>query len=66
MLIKMSTEEFNRARTIVIEQQQCSVQFVQRKLKVGYLAAALIVAGLEANGVVGPENGSKYREVLIH
>ena len=52
-------------RNYVIAIQKASTSAIQRKFQVGYGKAARIIDALEANGVVGPPNGSKPREVLI-
>lgn len=56
---------FNQAKELVIQHQQCSASFFQRKLKMGYKAACALVERMEKEGVCGPSNGSKAREVLI-
>jgi len=56
---------FNEAKGIVVLHQQGSVSFLQRKLKIGYSRAARLMDELEVNGVVGPADGSKARQVLI-
>ncbi|MFZ5986718.1 MAG: DNA translocase FtsK [Bacillota bacterium] len=50
---------------MVIEQGQASTSLIQRKFKIGYSRAARILDQLEANGVVGPFEGSKPRKVLM-
>lgn len=50
---------------MVIEQGQASTSLLQRKFKLGYSRAARIVDQMEANGIVGPFEGSKPRKVLI-
>lgn len=56
---------YDKAIQIVADTQKCSTSWIQRKLGVGYNRAAKIVETMERNGVVGPPNGSKAREILI-
>ncbi len=49
----------------VIESGQASTSFLQRKLKLGYSRAARIMDELEIMKVVGPQNKSKPREILM-
>ncbi len=56
---------YEDAVRLVVESEQASVSFLQRKLKVGYARAARIVDQLEASGVIGPFENSKPREVLL-
>lgn len=56
---------FNSARDLVVRHQQGSVSLIQRRLKVGYSRAARLIDELEDEGIVGPFEGSKAREVLI-
>ena len=56
---------YEEARAIVVHHQQGSISFLQRRLKIGYSRAASLIDELEANGVVGPANGSKPREVIL-
>lgn len=42
-----------------------SASLIQRKYRIGYNRAARIVDLLEERGIIGPQNGSKPREVLI-
>lgn len=56
---------FEDAARLVVQFQQGSASFLQRKLKLGYNRAGRIVDQLEAAGVIGPFEGSKAREVLI-
>jgi S-DNA-T family DNA segregation ATPase FtsK/SpoIIIE len=61
-----SDEDYkSRATEALIDAGQASVSFLQRKLKLGYARAARIMDELEADGVVGPYEGSKPRTVLI-
>jgi S-DNA-T family DNA segregation ATPase FtsK/SpoIIIE len=50
---------------MVIEQGQASTSLIQRKFKLGYSRAARILDSMEAQGIVGPFEGSKPRKVLI-
>ena len=54
-----------KALDIVIMKGSASASFLQRKLKIGYNRAARLVEEMEMRGIVGPQNGSKPRE-LIH
>lgn len=54
---------YEDARAVVIENKKASTSFLQRKLSIGYSRAARIIDMLEDRGVIGPQNGSKAREV---
>ena len=56
---------FEDAARVIVRHQQGSVSLLQRKLKLGYSRAARIVDQLEEAGIVGPNDGSKARQVLI-
>lgn len=56
---------FEEAKAAVVAAGKGSTSYIQRKLGVGYARAARLMDQLEEQGVVGPENGSKPREVLI-
>lgn len=56
---------FDDAAKLVVQFQQGSASFLQRKLKLGYNRAGRIVDQLEAAGVIGQFEGSKAREVLV-
>jgi S-DNA-T family DNA segregation ATPase FtsK/SpoIIIE len=52
------------AKQAVIEANKASTSYIQRKLRVGYSRAARLMDLLEENGVIGPADGSKAREIL--
>ena len=54
-----------QAVDVILETNQASVSLLQRRLKLGYSRAARLVDQMEENGVVGPFQGSKPREILI-
>jgi DNA segregation ATPase FtsK/SpoIIIE, S-DNA-T family len=56
---------FDEAARLIVQFQQGSASFLQRKLKLGYNRAGRIVDQMEAAGIIGPFEGSKAREVLI-
>jgi S-DNA-T family DNA segregation ATPase FtsK/SpoIIIE len=56
---------YDEAVRIVADTQRCSTSWLQRKMSVGYNRAAKIVETMEKNGIVGPPNGSKPREILV-
>ena len=55
---------YDQAVAIVCETRQASVSFIQRRLQIGYNRAARMVEQMEREGIVGPANGIKPREVL--
>ena len=55
---------YEMAKKIVFERHSASASYLQRRLKIGYNRAARIVEMMEEDGIVGPANGSKPREVL--
>lgn len=57
-------ERYDEAVNIVCELGQASISMVQRRLRVGYNRAARMIEMMEREGVVGPADGSKPREVL--
>jgi DNA segregation ATPase FtsK/SpoIIIE, S-DNA-T family len=58
-------ELFNEARELVIQAGKASASLLQRRLKVGYARAARLLDLLEAEGIIGPADGAKPRDVLI-
>lgn len=58
-------EHFDDAARLVVMNQQGSTSMIQRRLKLGYNRAGRIMDQLEHTGIVGPNEGSKAREVHI-
>ncbi|MFA5339643.1 MAG: DNA translocase FtsK [Candidatus Omnitrophota bacterium] len=58
-------EMYEEAVRMVLETKQASVSMLQRRLGLGYTRAARLVDTMEAEGIVGPYNGSKPRDILI-
>lgn len=56
---------FHRAVEIVLDQGMASASLLQRRLSIGYARAARLIDMMEAQGIVGPYEGSKPRKVLI-
>ena len=54
----------NKALEIVSQAGKASASYLQRRLKIGYNRAARLVEEMEYRGIVGPQNGSKPREIL--
>ena len=57
-------ELYDQAVAIVCDTRQASVSCIQRRLRIGYNRAARMVERMENDGIVGPTNGAKPREVL--
>jgi len=55
---------YEKALEIVIQQGKASASYIQRRLKIGFNRAARLIDEMEHNGVVGPAQGSKPRELL--
>jgi S-DNA-T family DNA segregation ATPase FtsK/SpoIIIE len=58
-------EMFEDAVRLVCQFNNASASFLQRKMSVGYSRAARILDQLEENGIVGPADGSKARDILV-
>jgi S-DNA-T family DNA segregation ATPase FtsK/SpoIIIE len=58
-------EMFDRAVAIVADSRNASISYLQRRLKVGYNRAARMIEHMENEGIVGPQVGTKPREVFV-
>lgn len=57
---------FSEAALIITDKERASIGMLQRYLKVGFNRAARIMDQLEEAGIVGPEEGTKPRKVLVN
>jgi len=56
---------YDDALSVILDSNKASASLLQRRLRIGYARAARLLDLLEENGVVGPVNGAKPREILI-
>ncbi|MBS3818795.1 DNA translocase FtsK [bacterium] len=56
---------FDKAVELVLLTGQASASYLQRKLKLGYARAARIIDQMEEEGILGPSEGSKPREIKV-
>jgi len=56
---------YNDAIRVVIDSGKASASLLQRRLRVGYARAARLIENMEDQGIVGPADGARPREVLI-
>jgi S-DNA-T family DNA segregation ATPase FtsK/SpoIIIE len=56
---------YRDAVQVVIDSGKASTSLLQRRLRIGYSRAARIIENMEEQGIVGPADGSRPREVLI-
>lgn len=58
-------ELYDVAVKLVSETKQASISMIQRRFRIGYNRAARLIEKMESEGVVGPADGAKPREVLV-
>src|SRR5256712_4022171 len=71
---RMETEEtdgevdelYEEARRIVFEMGKASTSVLQRRLRIGYGRAASLLDAMERDGLIGPPDGTKPRELLVN
>ncbi|RKI08886.1 DNA translocase FtsK, partial [Corallococcus praedator] len=62
---ELSDELYDQALAAVSEMRSVSISMLQRKMRIGYNRAARMIERMERDGVVGPADGAKPREVLL-
>jgi S-DNA-T family DNA segregation ATPase FtsK/SpoIIIE len=60
-----SDELFEDAARLVVSEGQASASFLQRRMRIGFSRAARLIDMMEQDGILGPPQGSKPREVLV-
>ena len=58
-------ELYDKAVETVLNSGQASASHLQRRLRLGYARAARIIDQMESEGLIGPGEGSKPREILV-
>ena len=56
----------DKAIELALSHRKLSTSLLQRRLRIGYPRAARLMDQLEEEGVVGPSDGSKSRDVIIN
>lgn len=56
---------FDEAKQLVVQSGKASASLLQRRLRVGYARAARLLDILEQEGIIGPPEGAKPRDVLV-
>src|SRR5436305_6400263 len=56
---------YDEASRLVVAERQASASFLQRRMRVGFSRAARLIDMMERDGLLGPAQGSKPREVLV-
>jgi len=57
---------YRQAVQLVCAERKASTSFVQRHLQIGYNRAARIIEQMEIDGMIGPQIGTRPREVFLH
>jgi len=56
---------YDQAARLVVQTRKASASYIQRRMRLGYTRSARLLDIMEREGIVGPPNGSKGREVLV-
>jgi S-DNA-T family DNA segregation ATPase FtsK/SpoIIIE len=56
---------YDEAARLVVAERQASASFLQRRMRIGFSRAARLIDIMERDGLLGPPQGSKPREVLV-
>jgi S-DNA-T family DNA segregation ATPase FtsK/SpoIIIE len=56
---------YDEAAKLVVAERQASASFLQRRMRIGFSRAARLIDIMERDGLLGPPQGSKPREVLV-
>jgi S-DNA-T family DNA segregation ATPase FtsK/SpoIIIE len=62
---QVADEKYDEAVALISKTRQASISMIQRHLRIGYNRAARIIEMMEKEGIVGPSDGAKPREVLV-
>ncbi|MDO4712918.1 MAG: DNA translocase FtsK 4TM domain-containing protein [Candidatus Saccharibacteria bacterium] len=62
---ELGDDLFQDAVRVVVESRKASTSYLQRRLKIGYGRASRIIDEMEEQGIVGPADGSRPRDVLV-
>ncbi len=65
IMVNPDDDLVNQAVSIILQTQNASTAYLQRKLKLGFPRAARIMDEIEEMGIIGPQEGSKPRKILI-
>lgn len=63
--MEVEDEYYDEAVRLIADMNSASVSMLQRRFRIGYTRAARLIDAMEAEGIVGPYEGSKPRKVLI-
>ena len=58
-------ELFDEAARFVVQSGQASTSMLQRRFRIGFSRAGRLVDMMERDGIIGPADGAKAREILV-